>query len=319
MKTVLITGGSGTIGKAFIREYYNEFQFVSFARNEKAQVQLKRNFPNTEIVLGSIENEITLEIAFIKYKPTIVIHAAALKHVDTAEKQPSAAVGANILGSLNVIRLSRKYGVDYCIGISTDKACSPGNLYGQTKYIMERLFQEFDDPLGTRFINCRFGNVAWSNGSVLPYWSRLNEEGKSLPVTDTRMTRLIFSDKEAAQLIRKSIDLCVEIDSFFILSKKMKKVSMIKLAKLISDNYHIIGLRDGEILFEELINEKEKDYCYIIDDVYLALIPEKIEYYAKKFNCSLSSENAEEMSTEEMELLLLNFKEGRDFNYKTNY
>jgi FlaA1/EpsC-like NDP-sugar epimerase len=133
------------------------------------------------------------------------------------------------------------------------------------------------------------------------------------------MTRLIFSDKEAAQLIRKSIDLCVEIDSFFILSKKMKKVSMIKLAKLISDNYHIIGLRDGEILFEELINEKEKDYCYIIDDVYLALIPEKIEYYAKKFNCSLSSENAEEMSTEEMELLLLNFKEGRDFNYKTNY
>ena len=99
MKTLLLTGGSGTIGSAFINRYINEYKIISFSRNEKSQVSLKRNFPDVEIFLGSIEDDLELEQAFRKYKPEIVIHAAALKHVDTAEIQPSKAISVNILGS----------------------------------------------------------------------------------------------------------------------------------------------------------------------------------------------------------------------------
>ena len=319
MKTVLITGGSGTIGQAFIREFYNLYNFVSYARNEKSQVQLKRSFPNVEIVLGSVEDSLTLENQFIKYKPDIVIHAAALKHVDTAEKQPLAAVSANIIGSINILQLSRKYSVEACIGISTDKACNPSNIYGQTKYIMERLFQEFDSHEGTRFVNCRFGNVAWSNGSVLPYWFRLAEDGKSLPVTDARMTRLIFSDTEAANLIHKCIEELSNISTYFILTRRMKKVSMLKLAGLISKDHHIIGLRDGEILFEDLISETEKELCYILDDDYLILHWDSEKLDLLKFNSSLSSDNAEEMSMEEMKSLLEDVYKGQSKQGKLNY
>ena len=319
MKTVLITGGSGTIGKAFIREFYNKYNFISYARNEKAQVLLKRNFPEIEIVLGSVEDKLTLENTFAKYKPSIVIHAAALKHVDTAEKQPSMAIGANIIGSLNIIKLSKKYNISTCIGISTDKACNPGNLYGQTKYLMERMFQEFDNPESTRFVNCRFGNVAWSNGSVLPYWTRLANEGKSLPITDINMTRLIFSEIEAAQLIGKCISYVKTKQNYFLLSKNMKKVSMLKLAELISKKVHVIGLREGEILHEDLINEDESKYTYIIDDDYLMISPNINDNELQKFNRTLSSDNADEMSLEEMLKLLNMVTTHSAENGKLNY
>ena len=319
METVLITGGSGTIGKAFIREFYEEFKFISYARNEKAQVLLKRNFPDIEIVLGSVEDNLNLENTFEKYKPSIVIHAAALKHVDTAEKQPSMAIGANITGSLNVIKLSKKYNISACIGISTDKACNPENLYGQTKYLMERMFQEFDNPGSTRFVNCRFGNVAWSNGSVLPYWTRLANEGKSLPITDINMTRLIFSDVEAAQLIRKCLSYAKSMPGYFILSKNMKKVSMLKLAKLISKDVHVIGLREGEILHEDLINEEESKFTYKTDDDYLMISPVFTDKKLEKFNKTLSSDNAEEMSSQEMLDLLQIISKHSTENGKLNY
>jgi UDP-N-acetylglucosamine 4,6-dehydratase len=319
LKTLLLTGGSGTIGSAFISRYINKYKIISFSRNEKSQVSLKRKFPEVEIFLGSIEDDLELEQAFRKYKPEIVIHAAALKHVDTAEKQPSKAISVNIIGSLNIIRLSIKYGVNISIGISTDKACAPDNVYGQTKYLMERMYQEYDTQNKTRFVNCRFGNVAWSNGSVLPFWTRLQKENKILPVTSDKMTRLIFSQDEAAQLIQKCIDLTGVNKGYFILSKMMKKVNMLRLAKLISSKTKIVGLRPGEKIDEELISENEFKFSKLIDEDYIILQPGTKLNKSTHLKSSLSSENAEEMNNEEMVGLLKLVENTSESSGSTNY
>lgn len=180
MKKIFITGASGTIGRSFINKYYTQYKFYSYSRNEKAQVALKREFPEVEIYLGSVEDKSNLENCISKLKIDVVIHAAALKHVDTAEKQPSQAFKANILGTLNILEVARKFEIPKVIGISTDKACSPNNVYGMSKFLMEKLIEEFNGK-GLRTSCCRFGNVAWSNGSVLPFWLNLKAASKPLP------------------------------------------------------------------------------------------------------------------------------------------
>jgi len=299
MKTILVTGGSGTIGRAFINEVKNKFNIVSLGRNEKAQVALKRLFPSVEIRMGSVENMLELENVYKKFSPDIVIHAAAMKHVDTAEKQPSVAIKSNILGSLNVIELSAKYNVPITIGVSTDKACNPDNVYGQSKYLMERLFQEHYSA-NIKFVNCRFGNVAWSNGSVLPFWKRLYLENKPLPVTHQDMTRLMFSQDSAAKLILKSIELCDERNEYFILSKKMKKVNMLKMAQKISLNTDIVGLRDGEKIDEELVSYNELKFASLIENDFVIITPGIESSTESKLIEPISSATAVEMSSEEI-------------------
>jgi FlaA1/EpsC-like NDP-sugar epimerase len=303
MKTILVTGGSGTIGAAFINEVKDNFHIVSMARNEKAQVALKRQFPNIDIRMGSVENMMELESVYKKFSPDIVIHAAAMKHVDTAEKQPSVAIKSNIIGSLNIIELSSKYNVPITVGVSTDKACNPDNVYGQSKYLMERLFQEHD-TLKVRFLNCRFGNVAWSNGSVLPFWKRLYLEGKPLPVTHPEMTRLMFSRVSAAKLILKSIEISAERKEYFILSKKMKKVNMLSMAKQISTEVEIVGLREGEKIDEELVSSHELEFASAIEDDYVILTPCTISRGEDKLHEPISSGNAQDMSEKEMKEII---------------
>ena len=140
MRKVFITGGSGTIGQSFIEENYGKFDFMSFARNEKMQVALKRNYPEINITMGSVEDAVDLVVAVRKFQPDMIIHCAALKHVDTGETNPSALIKANIIGSLNVIEAAISCNVGYTIGISTDKACNPDNAYGYSKSLMERMF-----------------------------------------------------------------------------------------------------------------------------------------------------------------------------------
>ena len=310
-KKVFITGASGTVGKAFIKEYYNLYDIYSYSRNEKSQVALKREFPNVEIIIGSIEDIHTLDCAIANLEIDIMIHAAALKHVDTAEKQPSQAIKINLLGTLNVLEICQKYNIKKVIGISTDKACSPDNVYGMSKYLMEKLFEEYRSP-NLNTVCCRFGNVAWSNGSVLPFWLNVKESNKPLPITDIDMTRLIFTSKEAARLINKSITLADDLDSFFILSKKMKACKMVDLASLISDETTIIGLRPGEILSEDLISSKEVKYAYQLSDdkaEYIVIIKNnESNLLGEKLTSPVNSITAEEMNKEEMIKLLKDVK-----------
>ena len=303
MKKVFITGGTGTVGKAFISKYYKQYKFYSYARNEKSQVGLKRNFPKIEIIIGGIENASLLTNEISKIKPDIIIHAAALKHVDTAEKQPSQAVLTNVIGSYNLIQAAISSHVKLTVGISTDKACKADNIYGQTKYIMEKLFLEANSSR-SKFVCCRFGNVAWSNGSVIPFWLTRKSNQQELLLTDKKMSRLMFSQNDSARLIKK----CIEDSSKeggFILSKKMKTVNMFKMAKLISNKIRVTGLRPGEKLFEDLISEKELPYTYLDGD-YIFLRNEINEDINTRLKNKLSSQNAEEMNESEMNHLIKN-------------
>jgi len=297
MKKIFITGGSGTIGSSFIKKYYNKFSFLSYSRNEKMQVSLKRQFPEVEIALGSVEDKLVLSNCMRKFKPDYVIHAAALKHVDTAEISPIQAVKSNIIGSLNVINAAFDSDVPLTIGISTDKACAPDNNYGHTKSLMERMFLEsFSEK--NKFLVCRFGNVTHSHGSVIPFWLRLRKNNDSLKLTDKRMTRLMFSRDESVTLVHKLLSSGLKAQSPYILSKKMKTVNLYKLAKIVSDDIKEIGLRPGEKLYEELISKKELPYTDVDGDY--IYIHQKISKGLKNLKQPYSSENAKEMTKEEM-------------------
>ena len=191
MKKILITGGSGSVGLSFVENNYDKYQIHSYSRNEKSQVALKRMFPEVNIILGSVEDRFSLQTAIKKVNPNIVIHAAALKHVDSAEKQPLEMVKSNIIGSKNIIELSIENRVPITIGISTDKACNPNNLYGYSKKIMESMFLDANNS-DTLFCCSRFGNVAGSNGSVIPFWLNQNKEGKALSFV-LHLTKELFS------------------------------------------------------------------------------------------------------------------------------
>lgn len=302
MKKIFITGGSGTVGRSFIKQYYNEYKFYSFARGEKAQVALKRNFPNVEIIIGGIEDLNHLASEIIRTKPDIVIHAAALKHVDTAEKQPSRAILVNVIGSYNVIQACKTANIPITVGISTDKACSPTNIYGNSKLFMEKLFLESHNE-NNRFVCCRFGNVAWSNGSVIPFWLSQKSKGKNLTLTDPKMNRLMFSEEESARLIKKCIDESTKQDKGFVLSRLMKTINMQKLAKIISPNVEVIGLRPGENLNEDLISEKELPYSTLVGN-HIYLRSEVNKDHSTRLPSKLSSQNAEEMSEVEIRKIL---------------
>ena len=180
-----------------------------------------------------------------------------------------------------------------------------------SKYLMEKLFEEYRSP-NLNTVCCRFGNVAWSNGSVLPFWLNVKESNKPLPITDINMTRLIFTSQDAARLINKSIILTDDLDSFFILSKKMKACKMVDLACLISDETTIIGLRPGEILSEDLISSKEVKYAYqLIDDKaeYIVIIKNnESNLLGEKLTSPVNSITAEKMDKEEMIMLLKDVK-----------
>ena len=142
MKKILITGGSGTVGTSLIDQYQGKYKFYSYSRNEKMQVSLKRQFPDTEIILGSVDDSLTLHTSISKIKPDVIIHAAALKHIDSAEISPIQAVKSNIIGSLNVINSAVTESVPMTVAISTDKACCADSNYGYTKALMEKMFLE---------------------------------------------------------------------------------------------------------------------------------------------------------------------------------
>jgi len=303
MKKILITGGTGTVGRSFIKRYYDDYRFYSISRNETDITELLREFPNVTCHIGNICDLDHMINLFCKIQPDIVIHAAALKHINLAEENPTSAVEVNVIGSLNVAKASIRANVPLTVGISTDKACNPDSVYGYTKRMMETMFMQYHNE-HTKFICTRFANVANSNGSVIPFWISESKKGNALKLTDPDMNRLMFSKNESAKLIHQAIDSAFYgHDESFILCKIMKNVNLLELAKLLSDQeVEIIGKRPGEKLNEILISEKElpftsvgKNYVYIFNN-------RKNNNLTKEH----SSANATWMSIEEMERLVWN-------------
>ena len=302
-KRVLITGGSGTIGRAFIRNYYNDLiSFYSLSRNENSQVELARDYPKMPLqILGNIEDKLTVYRAFEEIKPDIVIHAAAVKHINLAEEQPIHTCNVNVIGSINVIEAAIRTDVPTVVAISTDKACSSASVYGDTKSLMERCFLEANTNRN-RFSVCRFANVAHSNGSVLPFWLKMKSQGKQISLTDPKMNRLMFTQTDAARLIHRTIKYTEKNGGGFISSYKMKCVNMLDLAKVISEDIAIVGKRPGEKTDEDLIAEHELPYTYVRgNDIHIRM--EKNEGN-NKLDVPYNSKSAEKMTPKEIKELV---------------
>ncbi len=296
---VLITGGTGTVGKALIAK--NDNEYISISRNEENITELKRDYPNVKCYVGNIEDKSLLLRVFKEVKPDVVVHSAAMKHIDLMELNPIAGCNVNVMGSLNVVEASIINDIPITVGISTDKACLSESVYGASKYLMERVFMNTNTD-DNRFSLTRFANVAHSAGSVLPFWLKLKKEGSPLKLTDPNMNRLIFTKEDAASLINRTIDFTKENGGGFVKSYKMKCVNMLDLAKVISDDIEIVGKRPGEKTDEDLISEREISRTFIYgDDIHIRT--EKNED-SNRLTEPYNSASAEKMTTEEIEKLV---------------
>ena len=296
---VLITGGTGTVGKALISQ--NDNEYISISRNEENIAKLRREYPDVKCYVGNIEDEGLLLRVFKEVKPDVVVHAAAMKHIDLMETNPIAGCNVNVMGSLNVVQASLINDVPITIGVSTDKACMAESVYGASKYLMERVFMNTNTD-DNRFALTRFANVAHSAGSVLPFWLNLNREGKPLKLTDPNMNRLIFTKEDAASLINRTIDFTRENGGGFVKSYKMKCVNMLDLAKVISDDIEIVGKRPGEKTDEDLISEREIARTFIYgDDIHIRMDENEGD---NKLDRPYNSASAEKMTEEQMRELV---------------
>ena len=296
---VLITGGTGTVGKALISQ--NDNEYISISRNEENIAKLRREYPDVKCYVGNIEDEGLLLRVFKEVKPDVVVHAAAMKHIDLMETNPIAGCNVNVMGSLNVVQASIINDIPITIGVSTDKACMAESVYGASKYLMERVFMNTNTE-DNRFALTRFANVAHSAGSVLPFWLKLKDDGKPLKLTDPDMNRLIFTKEDAASLINRTIDFTRENGGGFVKSYKMKCVNMLDLAKVISDDIEIVGKRPGEKTDEDLISEREIARTFVYgDDIHIRMDENEDD---NKLDRPYNSASAEKMTEEEMRELV---------------
>lgn len=304
---ILITGGTGSVGKAFLKKYYDlgNFEFGIVSRSSCRQYDLMFEYPSLKTYLCDVSDKVELMRVYSSFRPDIVVHLAAMKYIDLAENLPINAIKVNLMGSLNVIDSSIEFNVPITVATSTDKACESKSVYGQTKYLMERAFLEANSDRN-KFAVCRFGNVAFSEGSVLPIWMKLKEEGKPLKITNPEMNRLMFSKEEAAMLIKSSINMCCNGDGGFILSKRMKSVNILELSKAISENREIVGNRPGEKLDEVLIGLGELKFSEVDGD-FIKLRAYVNENIATRLKMPLSTLTAEVMTSEEIKKLIEDF------------
>ena len=228
--TVLVTGGTGSLGQAILSRAKVErwdARFVVYSRDEAKQAVLQERFPDVRCILGDVRDGDRLEAAMRGVDT--VIHAAAYKRVPEAERQPITCAEANVVGSANVVAAARRIGTPRVIGISTDKACSPINAYGFTKALMERMFaaEALERPDGPAFTTVRYGNVIASRGSVVPMFRAQAARGGPLTLTDPDMTRFWITLDDAVDLILAGL----AIPSGHILVPKSRASSMRVMAE----------------------------------------------------------------------------------------
>ncbi len=272
-KTILITGAAGSIGSELVRQIlkYSPEKLVLLDQAESAlfdlEIEISEKYPgeNFEIAVTDICNEVRMERAFSIFKPGIVFHAAAYKHVPMMENNPSEALYTNIKGTKIVADLAVKYGVEKFIMISTDKAVNPTNVMGASKRIAEIYIQSLNQKTETKFITTRFGNVLGSNGSAVMLFRKQIENGGPVTVTHPEVIRYFMTIPEASQLVLEAGSMGKGGEIFLFdmgkpvkiidLAKRMIKLSGLEPEKDIQVKF--TGLRPGEKLYEELLNDQE--------------------------------------------------------------
>ena len=303
--TVLVTGGGGSIGSELCRQIikYNPERLIILDIYENnlydIELELKSNYPKAKIeaIVGSVRDKNRLEYVFSEYKPQLVFHAAAHKHVPLMENNPLEAIKNNIFGTYNVVNCADKYNVERFVLISTDKAVNPTNIMGASKRVCEMIVQAKNKISKTEYVAVRFGNVLGSNGSVIPLFKKQISAGGPVTVTHKEITRFFMTIPEAVGLILQAVTYAKGGEIFVLdMGEPVKiydlAVSLIKLSGLepeVDIPIQITGLRPGEKLYEELLMAEEgltatkHDKIFVSEPTYLELeeLQTKLEKLSK--------------------------------------
>ncbi|NQT49965.1 UDP-N-acetylglucosamine 4,6-dehydratase (inverting) [Candidatus Kuenenbacteria bacterium] len=271
-KVILVTGGTGSFGKKFI-EYvvsnYNPKKIIVFSRDEMKQFEMAKthNGPNIRYFIGDVRDPQRLHRALNNVD--IVVHAAALKIVPTAEYNPFEAVRTNVIGAENIINAAIDNDVEKVLALSTDKAANPVNLYGATKLCAEKMFVAANQysPEGTQFSVVRYGNVIGSRGSVVPFFQEQSKEG-SIPITDVRMTRFWLRLLDGVKFVISSLE---QMEGAEVFIPKIPSMKVVDLATAIAPNCEqkIVGIRPGEKLHETLLSKDDLMFSVEKSDRYI--------------------------------------------------
>ena len=312
-KSILITGGTGSLGKALTKHILKNFpeikRLVIFSRDEQKQFEMEQDFPHRiypqiRYFIGDVRDQERLERAFtdIDY----VIHAAAMKHVHIAEYNPDECVKTNVGGAENVIKAALKSSVQHVVALSTDKACAPINLYGATKLTSDKLFVAANNIRGKqkiKFSVVRYGNVMGSNGSVIPFFLKRKKSDGILPITVESMTRFNISLQGGVDMVMHALETAWGGEIFV---PKIPSYRILDVAEAIGPECKkpVIGIRPGEKIHEEMITSSDSFFTYDLGKYY-AILPQTtswdVQAFIQEFNAkkvpegfSYNSNNNEE-------------------------
>jgi len=281
-KTILITGGTGSLGKALtkyiLKHHMGIKKLVIFSRDEQKQFLMAQDYPpnkypHVRFLIGDVRDKERLKRAFKDVD--LIIHAAAMKHVHLAEYNPDECIKTNVGGAENVIHASLETGVERVVALSTDKACAPINLYGATKLTSDKLFVAANNITGwnpIKFSVVRYGNVMGSNGSVIPYFLKKKGQG-SLPITDPEMTRFNISIIDGVKMVMHALEKAWGGEIFV---PKIPSYRITDVAKAIGPEckHNIVGIRPGEKMHEEMITSSDSHFTYDLGKYYVILPPQ---------------------------------------------
>lgn len=322
-KSILITGGTGSLGKELTKTILAQWpevkRLVIFSRDEQKQFQMAQEFPTDKFpairfFIGDVRDLDRLKRAFNGID--CVIHAAAMKHVHIAEYNPDECVKTNVGGAENVIKAALSSGVSKVVALSTDKACAPINLYGATKLTSDKLFIAANNIRGTqdiKFSVVRYGNVMGSNGSVIPFFLKKKETG-TLPITDPAMTRFNISLADGVKMVLHALEHAWGGELFV---PKIPSYRITDIARAIGPDceHPVIGIRPGEKIHEEMITSSDSFTTYDLGK-YFVILPQtpnwKLEDFTAHFSATpvpagfnyTSGANEEFLSVEELRQLI---------------
>lgn len=277
-RSVLVTGGTGSFGRRFIKTVLDRFKprkLVVFSRDEMKQYEMAQDLPPEKhpclrYFIGDVRDSARLDMAMRGID--FIVHAAALKHVPAAEYNPFECIRTNVLGAENVVQAAIRNGVRRVVALSTDKACSPANLYGASKLASDKIFvaaNNLSGRDGTRFAVVRYGNVLGSRGSVVPFFQKLIQDGaESLPITDPRMTRFWITLDQGVEFVLGSFALMHGGEIFV---PKIPSMRVTDLARALAPDlpHRVVGIRPGEKLHEVMITEDDARTTIELDDRYV--------------------------------------------------
>jgi len=292
MKRFLVTGGTGSLGRALVRRLTARGDYVIvYSRDEGKHAQYFSDNPHVSCTIGDVRDIDRLRHVVRVSDPQIVIHAAALKRINDLEFNTTECIATNVQGSINVARASFEMGIKSCVLVSTDKACMPINVYGASKFMAERAFIDFNrQSHRTTFSVVRYGNVIASRGSFIPVWMKKINESKRIEVTSMDCTRFMFTLDDAVDLVVFATEMGNGSEIFIPKIKSFTMQNVIDALKTIMNvndiECKIVGLRPGEKIHEDMLSEHELPLTFAIksNDKYVSVLPSYLTESSRSYD-----------------------------------